>query len=139
MDLINQYKPMLTSDMDLENPKEEEIFKTIFAKDNTKIPAFLNSESLEIRVGFSKLGSNNLLYSLVDLEDFEDEDITIIAKVLSRKNAEKKLVVVFDVLKDLLSLGRGIRRKMGKENIEGLANIESDESVINLEVLAIYQ
>lgn len=139
MDLINQYKPMLTSDMDLENPDKEEIFKTIFAKDNTKIPAFLNSESLENRVGFSKLGSNNLLYSLVDLEDFEDEDITIIAKVLSRKNAEKKSVVVFDVLKDLFSLGRGIRRQMGKENIEGLANIESDESVINMEVLAIYQ
>ncbi|WP_254624384.1 DUF6414 family protein, partial [Cytobacillus firmus] len=43
MDLINQFKPMLTSSMNLQNAQEEELFNKIFAKDSTKIPAFIES------------------------------------------------------------------------------------------------
>lgn len=139
MDLINQYKPWIATSIDLDSSEEKEILKKILGKDNTKIPVFLNSHFLENRVGFSKLGSNNLLYSLVDLEDFEDEEVTIVAKILSRRNAENKPVVVFDILKDLFSLGRGIRKQIDKNQIERLVNIESSKDVINLEVLAIYQ
>lgn len=139
MYLINEYKSILTSNMDLGTTEDEEIFNAIFGKESTKIPVSINSEYFENRIGFSKLGSNKLLYSLVDLEDFEEDEVTIIAKVLSRKNAKHKPVVVFDVLKDFLSLGRGIRRQLETQSIEGLQNIESNKSVLNLEILAIYQ
>lgn len=140
MDLINQFKPMLTSSMNLQNAQEEELFNKIFAKDSTKIPAFIESSVFENRVGFAKLNSHNLCYELEELEDFEDEEVTIIAKVLSRKNVnDNKPIVVFDIMKDLFSLSRGIRRQMGKEEIEGIKGIESDENIIILEVLAIYQ
>jgi hypothetical protein len=141
IDLINQFKPMLSSSMNLQNAQEEELFNKIFAKESTKVPAFIESSVLENnRIGFAKLNSNNLCYELKDLEEFEDEEVTIIAKVLSRKNViDTTPIVVFDIMKDLFSLSRGIRRQMGNEKIEGVKNIESDENIIILEVLAIYQ
>lgn len=41
MDLINDFKPMLTKQMDIENNEEEEIFNKIFGKESTKIPMFM--------------------------------------------------------------------------------------------------
>lgn len=140
MDLINQFKPMLSSSMDLQNPQQEELFKAIFQKESTKIPMFLESEVLENRVGFAKLNSNNLLHSLEQLEDFEGEDVTILAKVLSRKDiSNEKPIVVFDIMKDLFSLNRALRREMGNTSMEGIQNVESDENIVQLEILAIYQ
>ncbi|WP_391116647.1 hypothetical protein [Psychrobacillus sp. L3] len=139
MDLINKFKPMLASSMNLQNAQEEEIFNSVFAKESTKIPAFLECNNFGNRVGFAKLTSNNLCYEVEHLEDFEDEEVTIIAKVLSRKDVIDKPIVVFDIMKDLFSLSRGIRRQMGEQEIEGLQNIKSDENVIILEVLAVYQ
>ncbi|MEI2406359.1 DUF6414 family protein [Niallia taxi] len=139
MDLINKFKPLLTSNLNLQNAQEEEIFNKIFNKESTKIPAFLECSDFVDRIGFAKLNSNSLCYELEHLEDFEDEEVTIIAKVLSRKNVSDKPIVLFDIMKDLFSLSRGIRRQMGESEIEGLQNIKSEENVIIFEVLAIYQ
>ena len=140
MDLINQFKPMLSSSMNLKNPQEEELFKTLFQKESTKIPAFFESENLTSRTGFSKLNSNNLFYEMEQIEDYENEDVTIIAKVLSKKNViNSEPIVVFDIMKDLLSLNRALRRQFGGDSIEGVKNIEANEDLIYFEVLAIYQ
>lgn len=139
MDLINDFKPMLTTQMDLENNEEEEIFNKIFGKESTKIPMFFDSDNFDSRVGFSKLNSNNLKYQLTELEDFEDEEVTIVAKVLTRKEVKNNAVIVFDVMKDLFSLNRAMRRQMDDQEIEGIENIKSEEDIVTLEVLAIYQ
>lgn len=139
MDLINKFKPMLASSMNLQNTQEEEMFNKIFEKESTKIPAFLDCGNFEDRLGFAKLNSNNLCCELEHLDDFEDEEVTIIAKVLSRKDVNDKPIVLFDIMKDLFSLSRGIRREMGEQEIEGIKSIKSDENIIILEVLAIYQ
>src|SRR5699024_12859774 len=73
MDLINDFKTMLTTQMGLENNEEEEIFNKVFGKDSTKIPVFFECDNLGSRVGFSKVNSNDLKYQLTELEDFEDE------------------------------------------------------------------
>lgn len=65
MFLINEYRFILTSNMDIGTTEDEEIFNTIFGNESTKIPTFINSEYFENRIGFSKVGSNKLLYSLV--------------------------------------------------------------------------
>jgi len=62
--------------------------------------------------------------------------VTIVAKVLTRKEVKNKPVIVFDVMKDLFSLNRTIRRQMDDKGIE---NIKSEEDMVTLEVLAIYQ
>lgn len=139
MDLINDFKPMLTTQMNLENNEEEEIFNNIFGKESTKIPMFFDSGNFDSRVGFSKLNSNNLKYQLTELEDFEDEEVTIVAKVLNRKEVKNNPVIVFDVMKDLFSLNRAMRRQMEDQDIKGIENIKSEENVVTLEVLAIYQ
>ncbi|WP_391206596.1 hypothetical protein [Psychrobacillus sp. L4] len=139
MDLINKFKPMLATNMNLQNSQEEEIFGSLFGKESTKIPAFIECDNFEDRVGFAKFNSNNLCYELESLEDYEEEDVTILAKVLSKKEANNRPIIVFDIMKDLFSLGRGIRRQMGSQEIEGIENIKTDKNIIILEVLAIYQ
>ena len=140
MDLINQFKPQLASSMNLQNPQEEELFKSVFQKESTKIPMFIESEALESRSGFAKLNSNNLLHSLEQLEDFDGEDVTILAKVLSRKDISNgKPIVVFDIMKDLFSLNRALRRQMGDTSTDEIKNIESDRNIVQFEILAIYQ
>lgn len=140
MDLINQFKPMLASSMNLQDAQEEELFSKIFTKESTKIPSFVDSDNFDNRIGFSKLNSNNLCYEFEHLEDYEGEEVTIIAKVISRKDIlNSKPVILFDIMKDLFSLSRGIRRQIGNEEIEGIKSIESVKNIINLEVLAIYQ
>ncbi|WP_375200817.1 DUF6414 family protein [Lysinibacillus sp. RS11] len=139
MDLINQFKPMLSSSMELQNPQQEELFKAIFQKESTKIPMFLESEVLENRIGFAKLNPNNLLYSLEQLEDYEGEDLTILAKVLSKKDISNgKPIVLFDIMKDLFSLNRALRREIDDSPMKGIQNIESDRNIVQLEILAIY-
>jgi len=139
MDLINDFKPMLTAQMDLKNESEQEIFNKVFGRENTKIPMFFDSDTFDDIVGFSKLNSNNLKYSLVELEDFEGEEVTIIAKVLTRKKAKNTDIVVFDVMKDLFSLNRAMRRQMEDQENENIENIKSAKDVVTLEVLSIYQ
>lgn len=139
MELINQFKPMLISSMNLANAEEEEIFKKIFEKENTKIPMFIQSNQLGERQGFTKLTSTELIVGMETLEDYEDEELTFIAKISSRKQAKDKPIVVFDIMKDLFSISRGLRRQMGQEEIEGIENIKSERDILELEVLAIYR
>lgn len=140
MDLINQFKPILSSNMNIVNAPEKELFNKIFAKESTKIPTFIESDCFKNRLGFAKLNSQNLLYGLEDLEDFENEDVVIIAKVLSKKVVNQhEPIILFDIMKDLFSLSRGFRRQAGQDRIEGLNNIESNEDIFIFEILAIYQ
>lgn len=139
MELINQFKPMLMNSMDLANAEEEEIFKKIFAKESTKIPIFIESSQLGERQGFTKLTSTELLAGMETLEDYEEEELTFIAKITSRKKVKDQPIVVFDIMKDLFSISRGLRRQMGPDEIEGIENIKSDRDILELEVLAIYR
>ena len=139
MDLINQFKPLLVSSMQLSNPQEEEIFKSIFAKESTKMPIYIESEVFEERLGFSKLLSNDLCINLETLEEYEGEELIFIAKINSRKQYSDKPIVVFDIMKDLFSISRGLRRQMGSTEIEGIENIKVERNILELEVLAIYR
>lgn len=76
---------------------------------------------------------------MTELEDFEDEEVTIVAKVLTRKEVKNNPIIVFDVMKDLFSLNRAMRRQMDDQEIEGIESIKSEEDMVTLEVLAIYQ
>lgn len=139
MDLITQFKPLLISSMQLGNPQEEEIFKSIFAKESTKIPLIIESEAFEKNLGFAKLSSTDLISNFETLEDYEDEDLTFIAKINSRKKYNNTPIVVFDIMKDLFSLSRGLRRQMGNTEVEGIESIKVENDVLVLEILSIYR
>ncbi|MCR3956264.1 MAG: hypothetical protein NUK57_08180 [Gudongella sp.] len=137
MDLLSKFKPYLISSMNTDKP-EEAIMKELFSKNSTKIPSFIESEVFLEDVGFSKLNSNHLCYEIEDIEDYESQDVVIIAQILSTKKINKD-TIMFDVMKDLFSFNRSIRRQVGNSEIDGLENIKSEKDAYKLEVLAIYQ
>lgn len=139
MDLINQFRSLLIDTIETESKEEQEVLKCILGKESTKIPIFLEfNESNTDRLGYSKINPNHLCCNFNDIEDDKNEDVTIIAKVISRKNIDGKPIVVYDVMKDFLSLSRAFRRQVD-EKIEGVEDITIDEDFITLEILAIYQ
>lgn len=144
MDLINQFKPLLMKSMVLQNQAEEELFQSLFQKNSTKMPLFIESDVLGNLKCFSKINSNNLVNGFEGLEDVEMDSVTILAKIISHKKAnEKNPLAVFDIFKDLFSLNRSMSRALKKENgtteIEGVPNIVLTENFVQLEILAIYQ
>lgn len=140
LELINQFRPMLVKSIDTDSDEEFDMLNSLLGKESTKVPIFIeNDESFCSRLGFSKINSNYLYCDMDSLDDFENEDVTIIAKVLFKRNVMGKPVVVYDVMKDLFSMSRPIRRQFANEPIEGINNISIDENFITLEVLAIYQ
>ncbi|HCD58759.1 MULTISPECIES: hypothetical protein [Exiguobacterium] len=138
MELITQFKPIIMNSLNLESTQEEEVIKKIFEKENTKIPIFITDSTLNDWIGFTKLTSTDLIIGMDGLEDYEEEEVTFIAKIISKKYYKDEPIVVFDIMKDLLSISRGLRRQLGKDEIEGVENIKSANNTLILEILAIY-
>lgn len=140
LDLINQFKPMLVNSIDTKSDEESEMIRALLGKESTKIPIFIeNEQDFSNRLGFAKINSNYLCCDINSLEDFENETVTIIAKYISKKDVNNTPVVIYDVMKDLFSMGRAIRRQLPSSQIDGINNISISENFMTLEVLAIYQ
>lgn len=139
LDIVSQFKPFLISSMNMENQQEEEMFKKIFDKESTKIPLSIHSDKFQDDLGFAKISSTHLLIDFQEIEDYEDEDLTFFVKINSKKKYTNKPIVVFDILKDFFSFGRGLRRQIGDIEIEGIENIKFENNIIELSVLAIYR
>jgi len=140
LDLINQFKPILVKSVDTSSDEEEQMLSLFLGKESTKVPIFIeNDEEFSGRLGFSKINSNYLCCDMDSLDDFENEDVTIIAKIISKRDIMDKPVVVYDVMKDLFSMSRAIRRQFNNNPMEGINNISINEDFMILEVLAIYQ
>lgn len=139
-DMINRFRPVLVKSIDTKSAEESEILKSLLGKESTKVPIFIeNEQDFNERLGFSKINSKNLCCDIEQLEDFENEPLIFIAKLISRKDIENRVVIVYDVLKDLFSMGRAFRRQLSDNKIEGINNISIDENFMTLEVLAVYQ
>lgn len=140
LDLINQFKPILMGSVDTDSAEEDQMLNLLLGKESTKVPIFIeNDEEFSDRLGFSKINSNYLCCDMDSLDDFENEDVTIIAKIISKRDIIGEPVVVYDVMKDLFGMSRAIRRQFDNKPIEGISNISIDEDFMILEVLAIYQ
>ena len=140
IDLVNQFRPMLIKGVDIESKEEAALLKSILGKESTKIPIFIESdELLANRLGYSKINSNYLCCSLNSIEDYENDEVTIIAKVISKRDVNNRPIVVYDIMKDLFSMSRSLRRQFMDSKIDGVENIEINENFVTLEILAIYQ
>ncbi|HAT4245798.1 hypothetical protein [Clostridium perfringens] len=140
LELINKFRPMLLDSINLDSKEESEMLKSLLGKESTKMPIFIeNEQDFSNRLGFAKINSNHLCCDVEELDDFENEEVTIIAKLVSRKNISSEPIIVYDVMKDLFSISRAIRRQFSSGEIEGIKNISIDESFVTLEILAIYR
>lgn len=133
---IQKFKPFLIDSISSEHVDETEqkVFKTLFESTDTKIPIILE---LEDALMCSKLISSNMLIEYEDLEEFEELEITIVARVTSASLVGKNKPF-YDPLKDFMKINRLLRRSIG-ERTEGLYEIYADQDYKTIEVLAIYQ
>ena len=84
-----------------------------------------------------KLNTNNLFEAYSELEEYTEQDVFMLCKVIGVMNKEK--VEVFNPLKDFIKLPRAVRRGMDEDSKKGLESICVDGPVLKVEVIAIYK
>ncbi|NLX75614.1 MAG: hypothetical protein GXZ13_07320 [Synergistaceae bacterium] len=133
---IQRFKPMLMDSIvnDGMDETEKKAFKSFFEVSDVKIPVLIDIEDSLI---CSKLVGNNMLVEYEDLDEYEDLEVTIIARVTSNNLIDMKKPF-YDPLKDFMKLNRTLRRNMS-ERAEGLYEIYADQNYKTVEILAIYQ
>lgn len=133
---IGKLKPMIINSMIDENMDESEqtALTAFFDTPNTKIPVLIDYQD---ELMCSKLVSNNMLIKYEELEEYEDLEATIIARITS-SNTISVTKPYYDPLKDFMALNRTIRRGMGSRT-EGLYEVFADRDYRTVEILAIYQ
>lgn len=141
LELINKFKPLIVNSVQVNSTEEREVLGAFLGKDSTRVPLFIEPQDFfDEKLCFAKVNSNNFCYDFENLDDFENEEVTILAKIISRKTVNGNPIVVYDVLKDLFSMNRTLRRKLDILSSDPeIKNITLDENYIQLEVLAIYQ
>ena len=133
---IEKFKPLAYTSMINENMDEPEqaALNMFLDVSNAKIPIVIDFEE---SLMCSKLISDNMLINYEELEDYEDLEVSIIARITSNKliNMEKSF---YDPLKDFIALNRAMRRGMGSRD-EGMNELFVDNAYRTIEILAIYQ
>lgn len=133
---IDKFKPMLLDAMvdDGMDKSEQRAVEMFMETSDTKVPIVVDfNEELMC----SKLVSKNMLIKYEDMEEYEELEVTIIARITSG-NMVNVRKAFYDPLKDFMTLNRMMRRSMG-ERPEGMNEIFVDKDYRTIEALAIYQ
>ena len=104
-----------------------------------KVPIFCElGEECDYWLGIGKASKDNLLVEYNELEDLEGREVTVLAKIETRKYYKDTPLKVFDIYKDFLGLNRALRRQMVDQRSNDFESIEIEEDYLGLELLAIY-
>lgn len=133
---IDRFKPLLVASLvsDSMDKSEQASLKVFFETTDTKIPLILD---LNDQLMCSKLISNNMLVKYEDMEEYEELEVTVIARIISG-GMVKAQKAFYDPLKDFIALNRVMRRSI-EGRTDGLYEIYVDKDYRTIEVLAIYQ
>ncbi|MEE1255507.1 MAG: hypothetical protein UHN47_03180 [Lachnospiraceae bacterium] len=133
---IDKFKPMIVAAMvdDSMDKSEQAALKVFLETSDTKIPVLID---LDEQLMCSKLISNNMLVKYEEMEEYEELEVTIIARITSSNMISLKKAF-YDPLKDFMTLNRVMRRSMNGRT-EGLNEIFADKDYRTIEILAIYQ
>lgn len=104
----------------------------ILPSEKIKIPLITELNELTL---CAKLISGNLLEEYSELQELEDSNVTILARVST--NLKRKDKEIYDPLKDYINLNRKTRKVTIRNEI--LENIYSENDYREIEILAIYQ
>lgn len=86
----------------------------------------------------AKIDIDNLKIDYVELEDYENIEVTILARMIS-SNKISKDKAIYDPLKDYITLNRQLRRHFASDRPEELSEIYVDEDYYVIEIIAMYQ
>ena len=137
--LIDEYKPYIMAGIDCKDQKERTMINRVIENSKIRIPIFceLGSEC-DYWLGIGKALPENLMVGYNELEDLEGKEVTIIARLESRKYFRDKPLPVFDIYKDFLGLNRALRKEIASKKKEEFESIDVEEDYLGLELLAIY-
>lgn len=135
--LLEEYKDLFIRDGIEE--KDQELFNLLMNNKKSKIPIYceLNS-NCDYWLGIGKINQEDLLIDYNDLEDYEGKEITLIAKLESRKFYRDKPLTVYDIYKDFFGLSRTLRKQIISDKKNNYESISIDEDYLGLELLAMY-
>ncbi|WP_026523077.1 hypothetical protein [Butyrivibrio sp. VCB2001] len=137
--LVNEYKSLLLGETQIDDSEERKLLETVIKNSKMTIPLFCEMGSIcDYWLGIGKAIPDNLLVDYNELEDYEGKEVTIIAKLESRKHYKDRPLPVFDIYKDFLGLNRAIRKQIASERKQDFECIEVEEDFLELELLAIY-
>lgn len=136
MQLMDLFKPLLmdTVETDTMDNSSKEALRTFFGPAKaSKIPLVLEvDESLLV----AKINQENLLCKYEEIEEWEEEQVTILARVSSGTIQPSK--AYYDPLKDFMSLNRTMRKSFG-DRVDVLKQLFLDQEYRNVDVLAVYR
>lgn len=96
---------------DTKDKTEQEAMKVFFETNDTKIPIIIDFDDCTL---CSKIISKYMLISYEDLEEYEDSEVTIMARITSN-NTISITKSFYDPLKDFMKLNRTLRRSWAKD------------------------
>ncbi len=138
--LIDEYKSTILKGIDYKDRGEKELLNEVFKHSKMRIPIYCElGGNCDYWLGIGKAIPENLLMEYNELEDYEGREVTIIAKLETRKYYKDKPLPVFDIYKDFLGLNRALRKQISTTNRQEFENISIEEDFLGLELLAIYE
>lgn len=135
VNLIAEFKPILMGQIETKSTGEQEALESFLGKASADIPIIVDCGDITVS---SKLNAKHLSEEYSTLEDYADQDVYILCKVVGV--VRKSEVEIFDPLKDFIRLPRSMRRQMTNcGNSVGLDKISVEGPVMKVEVIAIYK
>ena len=133
VDMIDRFKPLIMDRLQTNSHGERIALESLFGNASAEIPIIIDYDDIVVS---GKLKQKYLKEPYAQLEDYMDQDVFVLCKVIGTVNKEK--VEIFDPLKDFMKLSRSIRKKANTSSM-GLEKIEIDGPVLKVEVIAIYK
>lgn len=131
--VAQKFMPLITSQIETSSDNERELMEAFLGKASADIPIVIEDEELTIA---SKLSMGSLEEEYAELEEYNEQEIYILCKVVGIIQKDK--VEIFNPLKDFIKLPRAVRRGMDSGN-QGMEPILVDGPVLKVEVIAIYK
>lgn len=130
--VLHQFKDLILKETPVTDANEE-MALTLFADMKADIPIVIDGGDTAL---FAKLAANNLFESIEDLEEYEEEDVIALCKVVSHKSGDS--IKIYDPKKDFIKLNREMRRTI-KFDDNSMDPICIDGPAVKVEVVAIYK
>lgn len=121
-------------------------YKSFFINKDDEFAALLEDKTpsipllveLDKNLLCAKININNLKIDYVELEDYENIEVSIFARTISNNRISKNKAI-YDPLKDYITLNRQLRRQFADGRPKELAEIYADEDYYVIEIIAMYQ
>lgn len=132
--LAQNFMPLITSQIETESDDEKELMDAFMGNASADVPVLLESGEVIIS---GKLNMDYLNESYAELEDYNEQEVYMLCKVIGVTNKNK--VEIFNPYKDFVKLPRAIRRSIDTDSEDGLESIVVDGPVLKVEVISIYK